>query len=116
MFGFFPDGVTKDSPSWMVAIGAGNGIAFVACLLFLNFDLLTQIFALCTFMWYWMAFMEPSEDKFSKKFTIRGDGVAVAGLIVATAGCLGAVLVSMVPYPMWAMTKARSSAEGIARE
>jgi len=116
MYGFFPTGVTKDSPDHVLYIGLANGILFVAGLLFLNFDLLTQIFALCTFVWYWMAFMEPGSEKFSKNFTIRADGVAVAGLIVACFGCLGAVAVSMVPYPMWAMTKARSSATGICRE
>jgi hypothetical protein len=116
MYGFFPTGVTKDSPSWLVTVGIANGVGFICALLFLNFDLLTQIFALCTFVWYWMAFMEPNEDKFSKKFTIRADGVAVAGLVVACAGCLGAVFVSMVPYPMWAMTKARAAAKGVADE
>ena len=44
------------------------------------------------------------------------DTAVVAGLVVACAGCLGAVFVSMVPYPMWAMTKACSAAEGISNE
>jgi len=116
MYGFFPDGVTKGGPDYIIYIGIADGVLFVTGMLFLNFDLLTQIFALATFVWYWMAFMEPSEEAFSKNFKIKADGVAVAGLVVACAGTLGAVFVSFVPYPMWAMTKARSASRGVAKE
>merc|ERR1719472_369982 len=105
-----PTGVTHDTPSYVLAIGIFNGVFFVMFLLFLNFDPLLRIFALCTFLGLWMMFMDPSDDAFAKGFTLSMRGAPVAGMIVAIVGVSGAVLVSMVPYPFWAMEKARDSA------
>merc|ERR1719217_1284222 len=116
LFGFIPSGVTHDTGSHVLAIGIFNGVFFVMFLLFLNFDPLLRIFALCTFLGLWMMFMDPADDAFSKGFTLSAKGAPVAGFIVAIVGVTSAVMVSMVPFPFWAMDKARASARGIAKE
>merc|ERR1719409_1853753 len=116
MFGIFPSGVTHDSPSWMVALGVANGVFFVLFLMFLNFDPLLRIIGLVTFIGLWMMFLDPGQDAFASGFTLSLSGAPVAGFIVAVIGVTSAVVVSMVPYPYWAMEKAQGSARGIAKE
>jgi hypothetical protein len=116
LFGFFPSGITHDSPSWMVVLGILNGIFFVVFMLAMNFDPLIQIFSLVTFMGLWMMFMEPNEDAFAKGFTLSLKGAPLAGMIVAFVGVSSAVMVSMLPFPFWAMNKARSTSRSVAKE
>lgn len=115
-FGIFPSSVPHDSPSWIVAFGVANCALFVLLMLFLNFESLLFIIGLVNFIGLWMMFLDPGYDTFANGFTPCLLGAPVAGLIVAVIGVKRAIIVSMVPYPYWAMDKAPATARGIAKE
>jgi hypothetical protein len=106
MQGFMPGGYTDEEPHrW--PIGSVWGITFVFLILWLNFDGNTRIFALSTYVWYWMAFLMPNyQAGFAQNFQIKLDGKAIKELLVATAGCSMAVFAGYFPYPIYAQAKA----------
>jgi hypothetical protein len=106
MQGFMPGGYSEDEPHrW--PIGAAWGITFVFLILWLNFDGNTRIFAISTYVWYWMAFLRPNyQAGFAQNFQIKLDGKAIKELLVATAGCALAVIAGYFPYPIYAHAKA----------
>ena len=71
----------------------------------------TTNIALCTFIGLWVMFLDPADDAFAKGFTLSLSGAPVAGFIVALIG-----VSILVPFPFWAMDKARGSAKGAAKE
>jgi hypothetical protein len=118
MQGFMPGGYLEGEEGegmdhrWY--IGSVWGIMFVFLILWLNFDDNTRIFSLSTYVWYWMAFLNPSENAgFSQNFEIRFDGKAVHEFAIATLGCGIAVLAAYVPYPIYAHTKAMDTTKNM---
>lgn len=117
MFGFFPGGVKSDGDGSVFYFGAAFGTVYIISILWLNLDLITQIFALNTFVWHWMGFMDPNTTaRFNGNFEINMSGQAVAGLIVAIAGCLVAIVVTLFPTPITSAQKARVASRLIASE
>lgn len=106
MQGFMPGGYTEDQPHrW--TIGSIWGMVFVFLILWLNFDDNTRIFALSTYVWYWMAFLMPDANAgFAQNFQIKFNGKAMKELLVAVAGCSIAVVAGYFPYPIYAHKKA----------
>jgi hypothetical protein len=106
MQGFMPGGYSLEEPHrW--EIGVVWGIVFVFLILYLNFDDNTRIFALSTYVWYWMAFLIPDyQAGFAQNFQIKLSGKAIRELLVAAAGCGIAVIAGYFPYPIYAHKKA----------
>jgi len=113
MFGLHPRGVFVYHPLDPAFIfGIVSGSVFVILMLWLNFDMLTKIFALSTFVWHWMGFMHPGKgSEYSNGFNIKPDGPMVQGLLAAVSGSLLAILITLFPYPILAAEKARETAE-----
>jgi hypothetical protein len=98
-------------------IGSVWGILFVFFTLWLNFDNITRIFALSTFVWYWMAFLEPGIDLgFARNFELKIDGVAIRELGIASVGCFIAVIAGYVPYPIFAHRKALNHSKSMIEQ
>jgi hypothetical protein len=108
MQGFMPGGYSDtDEARHRWPVGVAWGITFVFLILWLNFDGNTRIFALSTYVWYWMAFIRPDyQAGFAQNFQIKMDGKAIKELLVAVAGCSIAVIAGYFPYPIYAHTKA----------
>jgi len=113
LYGFFPDGVSESTEPHVFWIGLVNGMLFVMAFLVLNVELSTAIFALSTWVWFWMAFLEPTPDNFSAGFQIRLRGTAINNLIQCGVGCLVAILATLIPYPIWAIDKAKKTASEV---
>mmetsp|Transcript_130546 Transcript_130546/g.279041 ORF Transcript_130546/g.279041 Transcript_130546/m.279041 type:complete len:885 (-) Transcript_130546:72-2726(-) len=94
-----------------------SGAIFVLLMLWLNLNISTKIFAISSFVWYWAEFLNPAPDDFLKGFHLANLttntewGPAMRDLFGASWGCLLAVLVTLLPYPLWALRKATHSAE-----
>jgi len=111
MQGFMPGGYTESMPHrWY--IGSAWGITFVFLVLWLNFDDLTRIFGISTYVWYWMSFLQPDAVAgFSQNFEVKFDGRAVREFGVALIGCGLAVVAAYIPYPIYAHTRALDTAK-----
>jgi uncharacterized membrane protein YgaE (UPF0421/DUF939 family) len=116
MQGFMPGGYHPLWPErWY--FGIVWGISFVFLVLWLNFDDITRIFALSTFVWYWMAFLEPGFNwGFARNFQVRMDGVAFKELAIAFIGCFIAGVAGFVPYPIFAHRKARNISKSMVEQ
>eukprot|EP00747_Dinoflagellata_sp_TGD_P145733 gnl/TRDRNA2_/TRDRNA2_176614_c7_seq28.p1 gnl/TRDRNA2_/TRDRNA2_176614_c7~~gnl/TRDRNA2_/TRDRNA2_176614_c7_seq28.p1 ORF type:complete len:946 (+),score=171.07 gnl/TRDRNA2_/TRDRNA2_176614_c7_seq28:86-2923(+) len=132
MHGFFPLGVaipatqgadiTMDhlpppSPNMFVFwIGMACAFFFVFFMLWLNFDVLTQIFALSNFVYHWMSFMnpDPASQTFSANFKVNPYGTAMSGLAQATTGAVLAVAATLLPYPILSIQRARDTSMALA--
>jgi len=113
LYGFFPNGVSESTEPHVFWIGLANGVLFVIAFLVLNVELATTIFALSTFVWFWMAFLEPHPDNFSTGFQIRLRGTAINNLLQCCVGCLVAILATLLPHPIWAIDKAKKTASEV---
>lgn len=111
MMGFMPGGYHgPDHPDWWIwYAGMLWGMTFVWVILWLNFDGNTQVFALSTYVWYWMAFLNYHvATGFSHGFSINFSGAAVREMMIAASGITLALIASFIPYPAFAIRKARS--------
>jgi hypothetical protein len=117
MHGFAARGQYPGSPPWHFWFGAIWGIVFVLGVLWLNLDKNTKIFCLSFYVWHWMNFMNPTagvSDNYSHHFTIKETGTAVNEIFSCLIGCGLAILCSLLPFPIFALTKAKdTSAEVI---
>jgi len=113
LYGVYPVGVSEHLEGDAFWVGTITGCVFVLSFLWLNVGINTSIFALSTWVYFWMAFLEPTTDSFSHSFQIRLRGTAVNCLLQCTAGCAFAVLATLLPYPIWALEKAKKDATSI---
>jgi hypothetical protein len=107
MQGFMPGGYETEGPQHRWYTGVAWGVVFVFLILWLNFDDNVRIFALSTYVWYWMAFIMPDHTAgFAQNFQIKLNGKAIKELLVAAAGCGIAIIAAYFPYPIYAHAKA----------
>jgi len=116
MVGFFPGGISDETEwytPWCAAVW-GGGLIFL--LLLLNFNMNTRIFAITSWVFHWMKFMQPGVDEgFSRGFTLNKDGPMFKELAGAVVGCTVAVLTTLIPRPLWASTNACNTSERLVR-
>eukprot|EP00929_Paragymnodinium_shiwhaense_P109387 TRINITY_DN75796_c0_g1_i1.p1 TRINITY_DN75796_c0_g1~~TRINITY_DN75796_c0_g1_i1.p1 ORF type:complete len:856 (-),score=256.87 TRINITY_DN75796_c0_g1_i1:132-2699(-) len=110
MFGVYPHGYAGHTGMAPVFFGCTCGFFFYWSTLFFNFDMNTRIFALSNFCWFLMSFLDPHEDDFNKNFSVKLGGTALNGMATAGMGCFFAILASLLPYPMSALTQAKTTA------
>jgi len=107
MNGFMPGGYRLDGPDSVWWIANAVGVLFVFLLLYLNFDGNTRVFGLSTYVWFWMAYINPHVDGgFSENFQVKVDGAAMSGLVTALSGCSIAIVAAYLPYPLFALWRA----------
>lgn len=117
MNGFMPGGYKLDGPDSVWWIANFVGVLFVFLLLYLNFDGNTRVFGLSTYVWYWMAYINPHVDGgFASNFQIKVDGAAMSGLATAVSGCAIAIVAGYLPYPLFAMWRALETSKTMVEQ
>jgi len=108
LFGVYPEGMTPGESQWRYADCFCYGGLFTWLVLWLNLPLNTQIFALSSFVWYYMAFMDKNVQpkNFAKNFKIDLGGSATKELLNAAGGSLLAVFAMCFPRRVMAVTTA----------
>lgn len=114
--GFFPAGVTDGTGDLEWWIGMLNGVGFIVFILAFNFDLNLQMFALSWHVWFFMGYMNPSNNSFNTSFSLDVTGPAISALISSCIGAGMAIVVTMVPFPIFALDRARANASRITHE
>eukprot|EP00931_Biecheleriopsis_adriatica_P073025 TRINITY_DN47397_c0_g1_i1.p1 TRINITY_DN47397_c0_g1~~TRINITY_DN47397_c0_g1_i1.p1 ORF type:complete len:854 (+),score=126.79 TRINITY_DN47397_c0_g1_i1:46-2562(+) len=103
MFSIFPDG----GSNWLTwLIGVSEGIAFILIMLWLAWDINTTVFAVSTWVFYWMAFLHPPGANFSRLLNFDISHTEISGLVSAAVGSILAIVATLVPYPLLALTRA----------
>lgn len=99
LFGVYPEGILPGAAQWHYGVCFCYGGLFVWMMLWLNLPLNTTIFGISSFVWYYMAFMDPevTEKNFAKGFSIDLEGSATKELLNATGGSLLAILAMCFP-------------------
>jgi hypothetical protein len=116
MHGFCARGQYPGSPPWHFWFGAIWGTVFVLGTLWLNLDKNTKIFCLSFYVWHWMNFMNPTpgvSDNYSLNFTLHQTGTAVNEIFSCGIGCALAILCSLLPFPLWALEKAKDTSTDV---
>jgi len=113
LYGFFPVGVSEHASGMAFWVGLVDGTLFVIALLWLNVGMNTAVFGLSTWVYFWMAFLEPTPDEFSTAFQINFKRTAINCFLQCTAGCVIAILASLFPYPRYSLLKATASVSDI---
>jgi len=117
MNGFMPGGYKLDGPDSVWWIANAVGVLFVFFVLYLNFDGNTRVFGLSTYVWFWMAYINPHVDGgFSQNFQIKVDGAAMSGLVTALSGCIIAIVAGYLPYPLFAMWRALDTSKTMVEQ
>jgi len=104
-----PGGFSPDTSSPVQAAVIAHSVLFMWFVLWLNFGMNTRIFCLMNFSYELMDFMNPGSswcDERSFCTPITAAQAAVA--------CILALLVSLLPTPLYAMRRARNDAKEIA--
>merc|ERR1719409_2047433 len=114
MHGFFPGGVAASEDNKI--IGIVDFAAFTILMLSLNVGGGTRVFALSWHVYFMMEFLSPYASGWSTGFEINRSGPAVSALVQSGIGCGLAVLATMVPYPIFALDKARMTAIKLTNE
>lgn len=114
LYGVFPNSYTHESPDWLWYTAASYGGIFVFIMLWLNLNTNACIFAVTSFVWYLMAFLNPEQTSpgFAKGFEIKFDGVAGKEFVASLIGGSLACVVMCFPYKILAIDKAVMSAKG----
>lgn len=119
LYFLFPDGVTENSNENVFYAGVSVGILFVCAMFFLNFESSTTIFAVSSFIHFWMAFLQPGEDNFQCPFT-RGfhlvGNVGINNIITVAFGGLLCISVTFFPYPRWSLQNGRFHAQELVHQ
>lgn len=117
MLGFMPGGYHpgKEEYFWGGMIWGG---AFIFAMLYFNFDVCTRVFALSTFVWYFMIFQNYTitDTGFDNNFEITMNNAATSELLVASSGIMIGVVASLVPYPLSAMWKAEETTDKLCKQ
>jgi hypothetical protein len=114
MHGFFPGGVAASEDNKI--IGIVDFAAFTILMLSLNVGGGTRVFALSWHVYFMMEFLNPSASGWSTGWEIKRSGPAVSALVQSGIGCGLAVLATLVPYPIFALDKARMTAIKLTNE
>lgn len=117
MLGFMPGGYSPAHPEYFYG-GSIWGAAFIFGMLYLNFEMCTRVFALATFVFYFMIFQNHTitNTGFDNNFEISIDNAATSELLCATSGILIGVLASCLPYPLMATWKAEETTEKLCKQ
>mmetsp|Transcript_47405 Transcript_47405/g.109722 ORF Transcript_47405/g.109722 Transcript_47405/m.109722 type:complete len:865 (+) Transcript_47405:50-2644(+) len=115
MEGFFPGGYRgEDQLSLWVMLA--DTVLFVVLVLSLNLNMNTRIFALSSFVFHAMTFLDPAQDTGrSVGFALDFDSYEIKEIKAATVGCMIATLVTLLPCPLWAHEHAVSTANRLIK-
>ncbi|CAJ1455256.1 unnamed protein product [Effrenium voratum] len=91
LFGLFPDGYTTDESDLVWWFGFAEGLFFIFCLVYLNFDTGAMIFSIKLFSGYWMQFLRADSEGFSPPWTPSFSALSRRG---PAEGVLGSCLKS----------------------
>mmetsp|Transcript_55555 Transcript_55555/g.162365 ORF Transcript_55555/g.162365 Transcript_55555/m.162365 type:complete len:864 (-) Transcript_55555:52-2643(-) len=112
MEGIFPGGYTKDSPQFVLWALVANGVVVTFLVLYMNLAMNTRIFCLSSFVWHFMAMLNPNQDTgFSHGFSLDFSSLEIKEFKAASIGCMIAILTTMLPWPFWAHKRASAAAE-----
>eukprot|EP00928_Gymnodinium_smaydae_P037921 TRINITY_DN26269_c1_g1_i1.p1 TRINITY_DN26269_c1_g1~~TRINITY_DN26269_c1_g1_i1.p1 ORF type:complete len:910 (-),score=177.36 TRINITY_DN26269_c1_g1_i1:258-2987(-) len=104
MVALFPDGVAGSTAptvaSWVIIL---NGIAFTWTCTWLNFDTTTVMWAIQTYVFYWMEFLDPQK-------TPHTPAQAASATLGALFGGLGCLVAMLLPYPLFTIWRAQDAA------
>lgn len=112
LFGVFPESITPESGAAMYGITFAYGAVYVFVMLWLNVDTNLSVFAISSFVWYLMLFLDPKETQspMATGFKLEFQGSAAKACVSSAVGSLFAVVCMLVPFPMSALGKAIDSA------
>jgi hypothetical protein len=117
MLGIFPEGVSEDSAESVWYISVTEGILYVLFIVGSDLDTGCKMFALNWWMFFWMDFLNPSvTGVYSSNWKINIKGPAISGLVQSCIGVGVAVLVTLVPFPLFALDKARDISLNLSEE
>jgi hypothetical protein len=117
MRGCFPQGVTETSENSVWWCGAIEGALYVFLILAMDLDINCKMFALNWYCYFWMDFMNPHKiGTYSAGFEIDITGPAVSGLVQSCIGVGIAVCATLLPFPLFALNKARDLSLKLADE
>jgi hypothetical protein len=117
LLGFFPDGVHAFGEGAAFWVGVTDGILYILIILGMDLDNGCKMFALNWHCYFWMDFLNPNvTGVYSSNFRINIKGPAISGLVQSCIGVGVAVLVTLLPFPIFALDKARENAISLAEE
>jgi hypothetical protein len=116
MFGFFPDGFTDTSGSLVWWIGVTDAVIYIVLIVGLHLDNNLKMFALNWHCYFIMSFLNPAPVPFSTGFSLRLTGPAVSAFLMSSIGAGMAILCTLLPFPLFALDKARTSATSLVAD
>lgn len=116
MFGIFPDGVTDTSGSLVWWIGVTDAFIYIVLIVGLHLDNNLKMFALNWHCYFIMSFLNPAPVPFSTGFSLRLTGPAVSAFLMSSIGAGMAILCTLLPFPLFALDKARTSATSLVAD
>jgi hypothetical protein len=114
MNGFYPGGVTGED-SEMFWPGVIDTVGFAVAILSFNFDLGTRVFALSWHTYFMMSFLNPNDTGgWSVGFEVKTRGPAISAVLQSGVGCGLAIVAVLLPFPIFALDKARTMSVKLA--
>jgi hypothetical protein len=110
MFGVFPDGVTENSGSMVWWFGVIDAVVYIIVIVGVHCSPNLKMFALNWHCYFIMSFLNPAPVPFSTGFSLRLTGPAVSAFLMSSIGAGMAVICTLMPFPLFALDKARTSA------
>jgi hypothetical protein len=115
--GVFPQGVTQTSSDLVGWTAVIDGVVFILVVVGSDLDKGCKMFALNWHCYFWMDFLNPNvTGAYSSNWKIDIRGPAISGLVQSMIGVGVAVLVSLLPFPLFALDKARNVSLTVADE
>jgi len=76
-----------------------------------RWDISTTVFAISTWVFYWMEFLHPTGAKFSRALDVKVTNTELAGLLSAAVGSILAIAATLLPYPLLALSRSTEVAQ-----
>mmetsp|Transcript_60974 Transcript_60974/g.108362 ORF Transcript_60974/g.108362 Transcript_60974/m.108362 type:complete len:934 (+) Transcript_60974:68-2869(+) len=117
LYGFFPAD-SQDGGSVRLYVAAIDGVCFAVAIIMLQVPNTLRMFALSSHAYFMMSFFDPKGGKgfiADSGFKVSMEGEAVHTLVLSGIGAGCAVLATLLPSPIFALDKARDTAEGLSR-
>jgi hypothetical protein len=111
MNGIFPEGYQHDSADSVFYVAVADCILYILFIVGADLDAGCKMFALNWHCYFIMDFLNPNvSGVYSSNWRIDIKGPAVSGLVQSCIGVGVAVLVTLLPFPLFALDKARDCA------